>query len=82
MNETIEAKGAARPWLWPDHNIGKKESRRLREEHNRAVNSHADLLWACKMSIGIVDQHAITAYSRNVCVKIAAAIQKARGVTE
>ena len=28
----------ARPWLWPDHSIGKRESRRLREEHNAAVN--------------------------------------------
>lgn len=27
-----------KPWLWPDHVIGKRESRRLREEHNAAVN--------------------------------------------
>jgi hypothetical protein len=27
-----------KPWLWPDHAIGKRESRRLREEHNAAVN--------------------------------------------
>ncbi len=25
-------------WLWPDHNIGKRESRQLREEHNALVN--------------------------------------------
>jgi hypothetical protein len=25
-------------WQWPDHVIGKRESRRLREEHNRVVN--------------------------------------------
>lgn len=27
-------------WLWPDRNIGKRESRRLREEHNALVNKH------------------------------------------
>lgn len=26
-----------RSWLWPDRTIGKKESRNLREEHNRTV---------------------------------------------
>lgn len=31
-------------WLWPDHNIGKRESRRLREEHNRMANEHHCLL--------------------------------------
>jgi hypothetical protein len=36
------------PWLWPDHCIGKRESRRLREEHNATVNDCADLLAACK----------------------------------
>ncbi len=25
-------------WHWPDHCIGKRESRRLREEHNAAMN--------------------------------------------
>lgn len=25
-------------WLWPDHVIGKRESRRLRDEHNALVN--------------------------------------------
>lgn len=31
-----------RAWLWPDHVIGKRESRRLREEHNALYNSRAD----------------------------------------
>lgn len=31
-------------WLWPDHNIGKRESRELRQEHNDLVNAHSDLL--------------------------------------
>ena len=39
--------GGPRCWLWPDHAIGKQESRQLREEHNAVVNSHAELLAAC-----------------------------------
>lgn len=35
-------------WLWPDHAIGKSESRRLREEHNALLNSHAELLEALR----------------------------------
>lgn len=35
-------------WLWPDRQIGKRESRQLREEHNALVNSHTELLEACK----------------------------------
>jgi hypothetical protein len=32
-----------RSWLWPDHVIGKRESRRLRDEHNAAVNEAGKL---------------------------------------
>lgn len=28
---------------WPDHVIGKRESRRIRDEHNALYNSHAEL---------------------------------------
>ena len=31
-------------WHWPDHVIGKRESRRLREEHNALANSHSELV--------------------------------------
>lgn len=34
-------------WLWPDRIIRKRESRRLRDEHNALVNSHAELLEVC-----------------------------------
>ena len=34
----------ARPWLWPDHSIGKRDSRGLREDHNATVNQHAEML--------------------------------------
>lgn len=37
-----------RAWLWPDHVIGKRESRRLREEHNRIYNERWELLQALK----------------------------------
>jgi hypothetical protein len=38
-------------WHWPDHAIGKRESRRLREEHNAMANEHAELLAACKAAV-------------------------------
>jgi hypothetical protein len=31
-------------WHWPDHIIRKRESRRLRDEHNAAVNDAEELL--------------------------------------
>jgi len=33
----------AKSWLWPDRQIGKRESRELREEHNALVNHHETL---------------------------------------
>ena len=30
-------------WHWPDHVIGKRESRRLRVEHNLAMNQRAEM---------------------------------------
>ena len=38
-------------WLWPDRTIGKRESRALRDEHNRLINSHAKLLEAIEQSL-------------------------------
>lgn len=38
-------------FLWPDHNIGKRESRRIREEHNAAINALAEALAACRMVV-------------------------------
>lgn len=29
---------------WPDHVIGKRESRRIRDAHNALYNSHAELV--------------------------------------
>ena len=44
-------------WLWPDHVIGKRESRKLREEHNALINSHAELLEALRELLVEYDQH-------------------------
>lgn len=30
-------------WLWPDHVAGKRETRRLREEHNKLAREHHEL---------------------------------------
>ena len=38
-------------FLWPDHAISKAESRRIREEHNAAINALADALSACRMVV-------------------------------
>lgn len=35
--------GEFKAWLWPDKTIGKKESRQLREEHNKLVNAYERL---------------------------------------
>lgn len=32
-----------RTWLWPDHVAGKRETRRLREEHNKLACEHHEL---------------------------------------
>lgn len=49
----------AQSWLWPDRVIGKRESRALREEHNRLVNAHVALVEACKLSRVNVGELAI-----------------------
>lgn len=38
-------------FLWPDHVISKAESRRIRDEHNAAINALAGALSACRMVI-------------------------------
>ena len=40
-------------FLWPDHTIGKRESRRIREEHNLAMNQRAKLIDALKLAVSI-----------------------------
>ena len=42
-------------WQWPDHVIGKRESRRLREEHNALANSHAELCRTLECALGSRD---------------------------
>ena len=45
----------AESWLWPDHVIGKRESRQLRDDHNATVNSHQLLLEACEAVASLAD---------------------------
>lgn len=42
-------------WLWPDHVIGKRESRRLREEHNALLNEFARL--HARVSDALISDH-------------------------
>lgn len=42
-------------WHWPDRTIGKRESRRLREEHNALGNHAAELAEVVKASVGAWD---------------------------
>jgi hypothetical protein len=65
-------------WLWPDHAIGKRESRQLREEHNSVVNINADLLAACKRAIVALEQTRRYAVDRPVMnTPIVTVIQRA-----
>ena len=46
---------------WPDHVISKRESRRIRDEHNELFNSHAELLEALRRLVSralVLDQSA------------------------
>jgi len=72
---------SAAPWLWPDHAIGKRESRRLREEHNATVNECAELLAACN---SVLDSVPFASYRGDgeleECeARLKAAILKAEG---
>lgn len=53
-------------WHWPDHVIGKRESRRLREEHNALANSHAELLAALQSILKWVDPYSVPGYEDKV----------------
>jgi len=71
----------ARFWLWPDHTAGKREMRRLREEHNAAVNSHAELLDLAKMIEAWLCAPALDAETLRVIQKqTRATIAKAKGI--
>lgn len=48
-------------WLWPDHAIGKRESRRLRDEHNTLVNQGArmfEVLQSIERSLNDIEKMA------------------------
>jgi hypothetical protein len=84
----------ARPWLWPDHAIGKRESRTLRDEHNATANEHADLLAALRWAWPMLDRAAEQLADDEACeasqtmaeacaetaMRLRSAIAKAEGV--
>lgn len=44
-----------RPWLWPSHIAGKRETGKLREEHNYAINQMQKLQTALKNCLSGLD---------------------------
>ena len=64
-------------WLWPDHAIGKRESARLREEHNAAVNVAAELRAA--LELVNVDKDGDGFICAEGMDQVRAALAKARG---
>jgi len=71
----------AQSWHWPDHTAGKREMRRLRNEHNAAVNSHAELLGLAQMIEAWLCAPALDAETLRVIQKqTRATIAKAKGI--
>ena len=71
-------------WLWPDHEMGKRESRRLRDEHNACINAladanavNADLLTACKVLLTWCEMAGEG--DSDMCIVARAAIASAEG---
>ena len=70
-------------WHWPDHVIGKRESRRLREEHNALANSHAELSssLSAMLSVFNVKRGEIEPIAAFICIeKSRAALDQAKEV--
>ena len=70
-------------WHWPDHVIGKRESRRLREEHNTLANSHEALAasLSAMLSVFNVQPGEIEPLAAFICIeKSKAALAKAKEV--
>ena len=69
-------------FLWPDHNIGKRESRRIREEHNAAINDMSELLEALRETLSwmedcLMDRQQRGLPSREAYETVRSAIAKA-----
>ena len=66
-------------WHWPDHNIGKRESRRLREEHNAAMNLNAELVNGLEMAEKVFNVESIDPLCAFMAIeKLRSLIQKAK----
>ena len=69
-------------FLWPDHVISARDSRRIREEHNALLNSHANLLAALEEMMSVFSDHEqYDEDSAAVIKKARAVIAKAGGAT-
>lgn len=71
---------------WPDHVIGKRESRRIRDEHNALFNSHAELLAACQNALYLADIYRkqrgdglMVGAFQDIAMRTRAAISEAEG---
>lgn len=73
-------------WHWPDHNIGKRESRRLRLEHNALANEHAELAAANEKLVAVLKEIAergpVAGYSskNSYHLRLVASQSLARGI--
>ena len=65
--------------LWPDHVIGKRESRIIRDNHNALYNSHAQLLAALEALCA--DSYLADPINADRMKQARAAIQQAKGET-
>jgi hypothetical protein len=61
-------------WLWPDHRIGKRESRRLRDEHNATYNA----LHACREALRYMMDSADAEWGSKGLCPIRAAVEHSR----
>lgn len=52
---------------WPDHVIGKRESRRIRDAHNALFNSHAELLEALRKALAILNTIPDLSLNEGLC---------------
>ncbi len=54
-------------WHWPDHVIGKRESRRLREEHNARMNERRELLHVLEKALPQIKRYRMTDPNGETC---------------
>ena len=69
-------------WFWPDHVAGKRETRRLREEHNKLAREHHELriaLSALKEEVEMLPCEHYTAQMHDAAVAATKIIEATKG---